>query len=200
MAFPASAPMKLGLQVGAWGAGGIVLLFALESAPMTGLFLPGILLMTGLGSLSATGQLSFGDALLYAALGCLMGDSLGYWIGRAGLHVMLGDSPRFRVHRARARRLVERHGAVAVFLGRFVWFFHPAVPPLAGAAGVRPWQFYLADVPAVLLWVTLYGALGHWATGVALERTIEFLSVVVTVLFLLLAWNLWRRWRRHGRA
>lgn len=91
---------------------------------------------------------------------------------------------RSRSSRARATRLVQRYGRLAVFLGRFVWFFHPTVPFIAGASGIRPGWFYLADVPAVLLWVFLYAGIGHWATGMARERTLEFM-VGVGLLFLL---------------
>ncbi len=186
-------PLLREIELGPWGAAGIVALMALESAPVIGLFLPGVFLMVGLGSLSGASAIGFGDCVALAWLGALLGDSLGYWLGRAGLAERLwgAGSGHIRRGRARARRLLARHGAWAVFLGRFVWFFHPAVPTVAGLSGIAPGRFYLADLPATLLWVLLYGGIGHWLGGAAQRRTLEFLTglgilIGVGLLFLLL--------------
>ena len=170
--------------LGYQGALGIVLLMVLESMPIVGLFLPGVFIMVGLGSLSAAGFLSFADCVLYASIGALLGDSIGYWLGYRGVeHRFLHPGTRHtRDSRASAERLVHRYGRLAVFLGRFVWVFHPAVPFIAGATGIRPGWFYLADVPAVILWVLLYVSIGRWATGLARERTLEFMIGVGILL------------------
>jgi len=189
------------LVVGYWGALGIVLLFILESMPVVGLFLPGVFLMVGLGSLSSTSYLSFTDCVLYASIGALIGDSVGYWLGHLGVeHRLLHPGTR-RSHssRAMARQLLQRYGRLAVFLGRFVWFFHPAVPFIAGVTGIRPGWFYLADVPAVILWVIIYAGIGHWATGMARERTLEFLVGIGVLLLLVLVYLGIRYYRRRFR-
>ena len=132
--------------------------------------------MVGLGSLTGTRYLTFSECVLYASLGALIGDSIGYWLGHFGVkHRFLHPGTRKTLQsRAQAQKLVDRYGRLAVFLGRFVWFFHPAVPLIAGMSGIRPGWFYLADVPAVVLWVLIYAGIGHWATGMARERTLEF--------------------------
>ena len=172
--------------LGYWGALGIVLVMMLESMPIVGLFLPGVFIMVGLGSLSGTSYLSFADCVLYATIGALIGDSIGYWLGHLGVeHRFLHPGTRrTRSSRAMAEKLLKRYGRLAVFLGRFVWFFHPAVPLIAGITGIRPGWFYLADIPAVILWVLLYGGIGHWATGMARERTLEFMIGVGVLLVL----------------
>ena len=184
-----------------WGAAGLVILLLLESAPVVGLFLPGVFIMVALGSLSGTSYLSFFDCVLFSSIGALLGDSIGYWIGHFGNSKGLGRlaTKKGRDSRARAERLVGRYGRLAVFLGRFVWFFHPAIPMIAGATGIRPGWFYLADLPAVVLWVLLYAGIGHWATGAARERTLEFFVVVGVVIAVVLALLLIRylRQRRH---
>ncbi len=178
--------------LGYWGALGIVVLMALESTPVIGLFLPGVFIMVGLGSLSGTSYLTFGECVLYASTGALIGDSIGYWLGHFGVeHRLLHpDTRKTRRSRAQARHLVEKYGRLAVFLGRFVWFFHPAVPLMAGMSGIRPGWFYLADLPAVVLWVLIYGGIGHWATGMAREKTLEFfigLGILIAIVLAALA-------------
>lgn len=173
--------------LGYWGAFGIIVLMMLESMPVVGLFLPGIFIMTGLGSLSGTVYLSFADCVLYATIGALLGDSMGYWLGYLGVgqRFLHPGGKRSRRSRDRAEQLLKRYGRLAVFLGRFIWFFHPAVPFIAGVMRIRPGWFYLADVPAVLLWVLLYAGIGHWATGLARERTLEFMVALGILLVLL---------------
>ena len=186
------------IELGPWGAAGIVLLMMLESSPIVGLFIPGVFVMVGLGSLSGTGAIGFTECVLAASLGALLGDSIGYWLGYLGLSERPwgAASRRTRHGRDRARRLFERWGRRAVFLGRFMWFVHPAVPTIAGATGIRPLWFYLGDVPAVLLWVLLYGGIGHWLSGAAERRTLEFftaLGILIGVGFLILFTRyLWR--------
>ncbi|WP_456447330.1 DedA family protein [Thiolapillus sp.] len=172
--------------LGYWGALGIVALLMLESLPVVGLFMPGVFLMVGLGSLSGTSYLSFPDCVLYSVIGALLGDSIGYWLGYLGIErsFLHPNSKRSQSSHAMAEQLLKRHGRLAVFLGRFVWFFHPAVPFLAGATGIRPGWFYLADLPAVILWVILYAGIGHWATGMARDRTLEFMVGVGICLVL----------------
>ncbi len=194
------AQLTEAFALGPGGALGIVLLMVLESSPVVGLFLPGVLIMVGLGSLSGTSYLSFADCVLYASVGALIGDSLGFWLGRLGIeHRLLHPANRrTRRGRARAKILVNRYGRLGLFLGRFVWVFHPAVPFIAGAAGIRPGWFYLADVPAVILWVLIYGGIGHWATGMARERSLKFMIGLGVVLVLLAAGLLLRYlWRRR---
>ena len=67
-----------------WGYLGIVILMLLESAPLIGLMLPGIFITLSLGALTASGVLSLQETWLFASLGAMLGDSLGYWSGRLG--------------------------------------------------------------------------------------------------------------------
>ena len=164
------------LEFGPWAATAVVSLFFLESAPVTGLLLPGIFLAVGLGSISNTNYISFTDALLYASLGALLGDSLGYWIGYLGNKkgIIARSIQTQRQKHLKIAQLIKHYGVFAVFVGRFIWFLHPLVPLAAGISRIKPALFYLADTPAVLLWILLYSAFGHFVTGLARSSIIEF--------------------------
>lgn len=151
------------LEFGPWAAAAIAALFFLESAPVTGLLLPGIFLAVGLGSISNTGYMTYTDAILYASLGALIGDSAGYWIGYLGNGKGLFSKLRssLETDHQKSTQLIHRYGVLAMFVGRFAWFIHPLVPVAAGIARIKPRLFYLADIPAVLLWVMFYSAFGH---------------------------------------
>ena len=162
-----------------WGYPGIAVLMFLESAPLIGLTLPGIVIAIALGVLTATGFLSLFETWLYAAAGAVLGDSVGFWLGRLG-----SDEWRHHLHRShfaerrtRAAGYLERFGPLGIAIGRFVWFVHPVVPPLAGISGISPWRFYLYDLPACLLWVALYIGVGHWVTGIWLEPKLQWMEI-----------------------
>lgn len=182
-----------------WGSFLIIPLMLLESAPIIGLFIPGVFLMVGLGSLSGTQYLSFVDCVVYASIGALLGDSLGYWLGRLGHSEKLWsvNTSRTLAGRRRTKALFDRHGRWAVFLGRFVWFLHPTVPLIAGAVGIRPFWFYLADIPAVILWVLTYAAIGHWLSGAAQKWTLEFFTIAGILIALALLTYAWRYWKQR---
>jgi membrane protein DedA with SNARE-associated domain len=148
---------------GAWACPAIVLIMALESTPLIGFFLPGSATLIALGSLSGAGLGGFLDLLACAAAGSLLGDSIGYWSGRAGRAAWRARSGNSDSER-RAEALIRRHGRLGVFVGRFVWLAHVAVPPAAGIAGISPRDFYLLNIPAATMWCALHLAVGHWLT------------------------------------
>lgn len=151
-----------------WGYLGIVILMLLESAPLVGLMLPGIFIAMSLGTLTASGILPFGETWLYASLGAMLGDSLGYWSGRLGSKELYKHlhKTQFLEKRSKASGYLNRYGAPGITIGRFVWFIHPVVPSLAGISDIPPGRFYLYDLPACLLWVGLYLGLGHGFSGI----------------------------------
>ena len=174
------------LQFGPRAASGVIVLFFLESAPITGPFLPGIFLTVALGSLSGTSYMSFTDCVIYASIGALLGDSAGYWVGYLERTASFAHKST-RSHQKRHQhilQLLRRYGSLAVFFGRFTWFAHPLVPVAAGISHVKPSSYYLADIPAVLIWVSIYAGLGHWAIGAARKSTVEFIVAVSILIFM----------------
>ena len=67
-----------------WPCPTIALLVCLESSPVIGLLIPGLILLPALGSLSAHGLFDFWELFVCALLGIVIADSIGYWLGRLG--------------------------------------------------------------------------------------------------------------------
>lgn len=169
----------------------LLVLMAAQSAPVTGFFLPGIVVLPLLGALTGSGFLPFWSMFACIVTGAWLGDVLGFWVGRRAR----GTGSRWEANGLEqtavqaAHGLVKRHGALSVVLGRFVWFIHPVVPPVIGLADLRPRTFILLDLPAVILWAMLYTGFGHIVTGVWLRqsaRTIEVVGLVGIVLLIFL--------------
>ncbi len=186
-----------------WPCPTIVLLVFLESSPVIGMLVPGILLLPVLGSLSGQRLMSFSELLACAAAGAMLADSLGYWLGRLGYtewHRKLGGWRSRRLQK-QVDVLFERYGRVALFGGRIMWGIHPLVPMAAGAIGIRILSFYIIDTIAILVWLGLYMGSGH-GLGVLLRRLepANAMMLVAGLVTLVALTALTMRWRRRDHT
>ena len=178
------------LQHAHWSCPLIALLFVLESAPLIGLFIPGVLLAAAMGAFAAQGNPEFWYLVSCAALGGLGGDLIGYGLGRLGRDEWLRgrEGSRRRRRYRHAQGLLSRFGHWSILLGRFLWLVHPAVGVIAGAGGV-PLRRYLAiDAIAVVLWCVAYFGIGWLGAGMWLAEELHLLeSLGILALILALA-------------
>jgi len=141
---------------------GYPLLFLIVMGESSGLPIPGETGLITAGVLASRGNLAIVPVILLAAAGAIVGDNLGYVIGRKGGRWVLERPGAF----ARQRQEVlligepffERHGPKAVFFGRFVLGLRVWASWLAGATRMR-WRSFLA-------WNALGGTC--WATAIGL--------------------------------
>src|SRR5712692_1586146 len=121
--------------------GGTLLVCAIvfiETGFFVGFFLPGDSLLVTAGVFAATGHLNLANLLLLVPLCAIVGDQMGYWIGRQGGQALYRreDSLVFRKrHLERARQFYRTYGGKTVILARFVPIVRTFCPPVAGAAG-----------------------------------------------------------------
>ncbi|MEV7200513.1 DedA family protein [Streptomyces griseoluteus] len=93
-----------------------------------------------------------------ATAGAVIGDSIGYAIGRKGgrpLLAWLGRKfPRHfgEAHVATAERSFEKWGMWAVFVGRFIALLRIFAGPLAGVLRMPYWKFLIANVLGGVVW------------------------------------------------
>ncbi|MFI7522061.1 DedA family protein [Micromonospora globbae] len=175
-----------------------------------GVPLPGEITLLSAALLAATGVVEPAWVAAAATLGAVVGDSLGYTVGRRGgrpLLARLGRRfPRHLgpEHLARAEQTFARHGVWAIFLGRFVALLRILAGPLAGALRVPYGRFLAANAAGGLVWAfaTTY-LLFH--LGRVAEHWLSSFSWVGLALAVLAGlgstWWLRRRARRaHGQA
>ena len=145
----------------------MVALFAtLETAALVGLFVPGELAMLAGGYIAYQGQAELGPMMVLAAFCAILGDSLGYQLGRR-----FGPSlKRTRLGRrvgeerwARAEHYLVERGGRAVFFGRFIGVMRALVPTLAGASHMPYRRFLLWSALGGILWAPSIVALGYLA-------------------------------------
>jgi membrane protein DedA with SNARE-associated domain len=137
------------------GYAGVALLVGAESA---GVPVPGETSLVAAAVLASQGHLSLPIVIVVGAAAAIVGDNVGYLIGRNGGRRLLQHSARRRRLLAQGEAFFDRHGPKAVFLGRWVPWLRITAAWLAGASRMR-W-------PRFLLWNALGGA--AWATSVGL--------------------------------
>ncbi|MFJ2305228.1 DedA family protein [Streptomyces sp. NPDC087787] len=125
-----------------------------------------------------------------ATVGAVVGDSIGYAIGRKGgrpLLAWLGKKfPKHfsEGHIATAERSFEKWGMWAVFFGRFVALLRIFAGPLAGVLHMPYWRFLVANVLGGICWAGGTTAVIYYV-GVVAEswlKKFSWLGLVAAVL------------------
>jgi membrane protein DedA with SNARE-associated domain len=131
-------------------------LFGLVFAESAGAPVPGETALLAAGALAGSGHLLLPLVIAVGTAAAILGDNLGYWLGRRGGRALLLRDGRFAGHRRRAvakgDAFFARHGAKTVFLGRWVPGVRVVGAVLAGASAM-PWRrFLLFNATGALAW------------------------------------------------
>ena len=142
----------------------LFLLAILETSFVTGLVVP-----SGVATSLATAvALERGTSLLPVALaaaaGGAIGDSLGFWIGRAGRarwqDGTTGVALQVRQMRAQASRWFGGRPFISVTIARLISFVRTVMPMTAGMSDLGYRRYLGYDIPGVIVWVALYMTAG----------------------------------------
>ena len=193
--------------IGRWG---YLVIFAAMLLENAGLPLPGETVTLLGGYAAGSGQLNILGVMGAAAGGAVLGDNIGYWVGRRlgwGLILKvgrwLGQSPP-QLEKLRDQFL--RHAGKSVLLGRFVAVLRVVAGPMAGAVGMPYPKFLLCNVIGATLWATTMVSLA-WLGGrwIPVERmvkgVVEFgLGALVLVALIVLLPRLLSRFEQRELA
>ncbi|MFI6144349.1 DedA family protein [Streptomyces sp. NPDC051109] len=165
------------------------LVIGLESL---GIPLPGeIILVSSALLASQHGEIDPVVLGICASTGAIVGDSIGYAIGRRGGKPLLERlGRRFPKHFgpqhvAQAERAFEKWGMWAVFFGRFVALLRIFAGPLAGVLHMPYWRFLVANILGGILWAGGTTAV-IYTIGIVAEPWLKGFSWVALVLALVI--------------
>jgi membrane protein DedA with SNARE-associated domain len=135
----------------------------------TGLPLPGETILLASGILAQQGHIEVGDAIVFGILGAVVGDQIGYWVGREGGRPFVlrwGRYVRITAERLeRAERFFARHGGKAVLLARFFVGLRIFGALVAGISRMRWIVFVAYNVLGGALWATAVVLVGYFVGG-----------------------------------
>jgi membrane protein DedA with SNARE-associated domain len=165
-------------------------------AESSGVPLPGETALITAAILASQGRLEIGLVILLAATGAIVGDNIGYLIGRRGGRWLLERPGWFHLQRLRAlrngERFFARHGPKAVFLGRFVLGLRVWASWLAGATHMRWRSFLFWNACGGICWAVATGLAGYFLGHAASNAIQSFglfglagvlIAIVLVVLY-----------------
>jgi len=189
----------------------LVLVFAfpaLEASAFVGFVVPGEIAVILGGVAASRGMVPLWAVIAAAVSGAIIGDSIGYLVGRRWgthlLHGTVGRLPVIRTHLDKnldsARAYVRRRKGSAVFFGRFTAALRVLVPGLAGISEVHYRTFLAYNVAGGTLWGAGFAVLGYVA-GASYHRVERIAGQAGLILLgLIVAGLITSRLLRHSAA
>ena len=171
-----------------WGGPPLVCtIIFVETGLFVGFFLPGDSLLVTAGVFAAAGVIPLKWLLLPGILCAIVGDQVGYWIGRgAGATLYKREDSLFfrRSHLQRAHEFYEKYGGRAVIFARFVPIVRTFCPPVSGAARMPYGRYLSYDIFGGIFWV---GAmiLGGYFLGKSIPNIGQKIHYVIAVVIIL---------------
>jgi membrane protein DedA with SNARE-associated domain len=169
---------------------GLVLLFAVIAAESAGVPLPGETALIAASILAAQGHYSIVSVIAVAASAAIIGDNVGYWIGRTGGRAVLERWGPIRRYAERAlppgERFFKKHGGKTVFIGRFVAVLRVTAAWLAGITHMNWWRFFLWNASGGIVWATGVSLLAYYF-GKAAADAVQTYGIYALVAIVVLA-------------
>ena len=165
---------------------GLWVLFAVVTLEAMGVPMPGESALVGAALYAgATHEIAIVWVIAVAAAGAILGDNIGYLIGRSiGVPLVARYGRYVGLHEARLKvgqYLFLRHGGKIVFFGRFVAFLRTFAALLAGINRM-PWSHFLAmNALGGSCWAALYGG-GGYLFGAEIKQVAGPVSLVLLVV------------------
>lgn len=179
---------------------GYLILFGLVGAESTGVPVPGETALITAGVLSRHGEFNIELVIAIAAAAAIIGDNVGYLIGRkGGRALLLKPGPLLR-HRKKViehgEPFFQRHGPKAVFLGRWFAGLRIAAAWLAGINHMDWKVFLFWNALGGIAWATSVGLVAYMLGPTAEHLFKVFGLVGVAVVVVIVAgFLIWRRFR-----
>jgi membrane protein DedA with SNARE-associated domain len=166
----------------------------LESLPIIGTIVPGIITMSLIGSLIGSRTLPATSTFISIVVGALSGDFLGYYLGLKGQGFIKNSILFKRYHHLFqwGEDFFNKHGSKSLLIGRFVGPLRSTIPLIAGILKMPQYLFTLAIIPTAILWSLVYLTpgflLGAYAIDIPHDLVVECLLYLslATLLFLII--------------
>ena len=141
--------------------------------------------------------------IVVASAGAIVGDNIGYTLGRYGGRKLINRWGFVRRHAERvlppSERFFERHGPKTVFFGRFIAILRVTAAWLAGLSHMTWWRFFAWNAAGGIIWATGVALLAYWAGQAVADAVSRYGLYAVLALIVLgaLAYVALRVWRKR---
>lgn len=176
-----------------------------ESGLMVGFFLPGDSLLFTAGVLASADFLNIWILVPLIFSAAILGDNIGYWLGRKAGEKLFDREDSFffrRSHAEKAKCFFAEHGSRAVILARFVPVVRTFVPVVAGIGKMEYKKFFIFDIAGGVAWGIGLPLLGFFLGASVPDIDRYLLPIIGAIIFLsfipvIKMWlpNLWHKKR-----
>jgi len=175
--------------LGTFAVVGVAVLIFIETATIVGSILPGDSLLFLLGMTLATKITWFPlpIAMLAVLLGAIIGAQVGFWLGhKFGRRMFTKEKAWFFTPKTveRTRGFLDKYGARALILARFVPVIRAVMPTFAGIADMSARRFFTFNVIGAVAWVIGLLGLGY---GLGLIPFVQQNFGIVVLVFVILS-------------
>jgi membrane protein DedA with SNARE-associated domain len=181
---------------------GLIFLFAVIALESAGAWLPGETALITAGVLAARGRLSIEGVIAVATVAAIVGDNVGYWLGREGGRRLIykWERPGRFADRVLppAERFFDRHGGKTVFLARFFAGLRVTGAWIAGMSRMPWWRFLAWNAAGGLVWAVGFGLAAYFAGQAAADAIARYgvyggIAIGVLLVLGIGGLHVWRR-------
>jgi len=164
---------------------GYLVVFLLVMLESIGVPVPGETALIGAALYAgSTHKLEIWGVIAVAIAGAIIGDNIGFSIGRyGGARLLLRHGHKIRLHEGRLKIgiwLFRRHGGKVVFWGRFVSILRTYAAFLAGTNQMAWGRFLVFNAAGAVVWATAFGVT-YYVFGSALEKLSTTIDITLGV-------------------
>ncbi len=178
---------------------GYLVVFLLVMMESIGVPVPGETALIGAALYAgSTHKLEIWWVIAVAIAGAIIGDNIGFSIGRyGGARILLRHGHKIRLHEGRLKIgiwLFRRHGGKVVFWGRFVSILRTYAAFLAGTNQMAWPRFLVFNAAGAVVWATAFGV-AYYVFGSALQKLSTTIDVTLGVvgILILVAFLVWSK-------
>ncbi len=164
---------------------GYLVVFLLVMLESIGVPVPGETALIGAALYAgSTGKLEIWGVIAVAIAGAIVGDNIGFSIGRyGGARLLLRHGHKIGLHEGRLKIgiwLFRRHGGKVVFWGRFVSILRTYAAFLAGTNQMAWGRFLVFNAAGAVVWATAFGV-AYYVFGSALQKLSTTMDITLGV-------------------
>jgi membrane protein DedA with SNARE-associated domain len=181
---------------------GLIALFLVVMLESGGAPLPGETALVAAAVFASRGELDIAAVIAVAASAAIVGDNIGYWIGRTGGRKLLQRWGPLERWSGRvlpwAEGFFARHGAKTIFIGRFFSVLRVTAAWMAGVSQMAWWRFFFWNAAGGICWALLVGLVGYYLGHAAADAISRYgliggAALVVLAIVVVGALHFWKK-------
>lgn len=169
---------------------GYIGLFAIvfaESGLFFGFFLPGDSLLVTAGLLATQHYFNIVYLIPLLALGAVLGDSAGYWMGKKfGKKIFSKENSLIfsKNHIKTAEEFYKKNGPKTIILARFLPYVRTFAPIVAGIGDMEYSKFVTFNIAGGVTWATLMLLIGYFL-GSVIPNVDHYLLPIIAIIVII---------------